>query len=82
MCCPQVHRSEGLIYMVLEYGDIDLARLLQVLEGGGSGGVAGGGLLLSLRAPLCSDGACSRWAPGGWCMGERAPRLACLDHAA
>lgn len=26
----QVHRSEGLIYMVLEYGDIDLARLLQV----------------------------------------------------
>ena len=28
--CLQVHRSEGLIYMVLEYGDIDLARLLQV----------------------------------------------------
>lgn len=27
---PQVHRSEGLIYMVLEFGDIDLARLLQV----------------------------------------------------
>lgn len=24
----QVVRSEGLIYMVLEYGDIDLARLL------------------------------------------------------
>lgn len=30
---PQVHRSEGLIYMVLEYGDIDLARLLQVGRG-------------------------------------------------
>jgi hypothetical protein len=30
---PQVHRSEGLIYMVLEYGDIDLARLLQVDRG-------------------------------------------------
>lgn len=28
----QVHRSEGLIYMVLEFGDIDLARLLQVLQ--------------------------------------------------
>jgi hypothetical protein len=26
----QVHRSEGLIYMVLEFGDIDLAHLLQV----------------------------------------------------
>jgi hypothetical protein len=26
----QVHRSEGLIYVVLEFGDIDLARLLQV----------------------------------------------------
>jgi len=25
----QVIKSEGLIYMVLEYGDIDLARLLQ-----------------------------------------------------
>ena len=32
--CPQVHRSEGLIYMVLEFGDIDLARLLQVPGGG------------------------------------------------
>ncbi|KAI7845303.1 hypothetical protein COHA_001145 [Chlorella ohadii] len=28
----EVHRSEGLIYMVLEYGDIDLARLLQKHE--------------------------------------------------
>lgn len=37
----QVHRSEGLIYMVLEFGDIDLARLLQVrgcVCGGGWGG--------------------------------------------
>jgi serine/threonine-protein kinase TTK/MPS1 len=25
----QVHRGEGIIYMVLEYGDIDLSRLLQ-----------------------------------------------------
>lgn len=29
-CLLQVHRSEGLIYVVLEFGDIDLARLLQV----------------------------------------------------
>jgi hypothetical protein len=27
-CCQQVFRDQGLIYMVLEYGDIDLARLL------------------------------------------------------
>ncbi len=27
-CLLQVIRNEGLIYMVLEYGDIDLARLL------------------------------------------------------
>jgi hypothetical protein len=26
--CVQVFRDEGLVYMVLEYGDIDLARLL------------------------------------------------------
>lgn len=26
--CVQVFREQGLIYMVLEYGDIDLARLL------------------------------------------------------
>ena len=41
----QVHRSEGLIYMVLEYGDIDLARLLQVggdLTGGCSTGSSAG----------------------------------------
>ena len=29
MLSVQVIKSEGLIYMVLEYGDIDLARLLQ-----------------------------------------------------
>jgi serine/threonine-protein kinase TTK/MPS1 len=41
----QVFREEGLIYMVLEYGDIDLARLLHNHEearrrarGGGGGG--------------------------------------------
>lgn len=39
----QVFREEGLIYMVLEYGDIDLARLLHNHEearrkGGGSEG--------------------------------------------
>lgn len=28
----EVHRSEGLIYVVLEFGDIDLARLLQKHE--------------------------------------------------
>lgn len=28
----EVHRSEALIFMVLEYGDIDLARLLQKQE--------------------------------------------------
>lgn len=42
----QVFREEGLIYMVLEYGDIDLARLLhnheearrrQATEGAGAG---------------------------------------------
>lgn len=36
----QVHRSEGLIYMVLEFGDIDLARLLQVSQGDQSAGWA------------------------------------------
>lgn len=40
MCCwcvhvrVQVHRSEGIIYMVLECGDIDLARLLQARSTG------------------------------------------------
>jgi serine/threonine-protein kinase TTK/MPS1 len=43
----EVHKSEGLIYMVLEYGDIDLARLLQRhdatrAEQGGSRAVGGG----------------------------------------
>lgn len=29
---PQVFREDGLVYMVLEYGDIDLARLLHSHE--------------------------------------------------
>ena len=37
----EVHRSEGLIYMVLECGDVDLARLLQVGCGGWGGQVCG-----------------------------------------
>jgi hypothetical protein len=40
-CLPQVFSAEGLIYMVLEYGDIDLARLLanheQARKQGGGG---------------------------------------------
>lgn len=32
-CNAQVHRNEGIIYMVLECGDIDLARLLQASRG-------------------------------------------------
>lgn len=45
---PQVFREECLIYMVLEYGDIDLARLLQNHEEArrrqlGAGGASSGG---------------------------------------
>ena len=36
----QVHQREGLIYMVLEFGDLDLARLLQVRAGRQTGGRA------------------------------------------
>ena len=39
----EVHRGEGLIYMVLECGDIDLARLLQVGPVGGWAGASEGG---------------------------------------
>jgi hypothetical protein len=35
-----VHQREGLIYMVLEFGDLDLARLLQVRAGRQTGGRA------------------------------------------
>jgi serine/threonine-protein kinase TTK/MPS1 len=46
MCPPtQVFEEEGLIYMVQEYGEIDLARLLAKHEAGrrAGGGAAGGG---------------------------------------
>jgi hypothetical protein len=56
----QVFREECLIYMVLEYGDIDLARLLQNHEEArrrqlASGGTAAAGKPGMLAALTCSQ---------------------------
>lgn len=45
----QVFQEEGLIYMVLEYGDIDLARLLHNHEEGRRGSAVGPSLSLSRK---------------------------------
>jgi hypothetical protein len=47
----QVHRSEGLIYMVLEFGDIDLAHLLQVGWVRCSGCLLRGGCCIAAGVP-------------------------------
>ncbi len=51
----QVHRNEGIIYMVLECGDIDLARLLQASGGCRTLGACAGNLAAEEETYGCSE---------------------------
>ncbi len=79
---PQVFREEGLIYMVLEYGDIDLARLLHNHEEAKRARAAAGLSVLPAPAggavgppPPGGQGAATRGGAGGGELDENFVRL-------